>query len=308
MNNDNNRRVRKHVLMFMIVIMIIFSISTIVLSADQWDRPIVSINFTPIYENMTEQFNNLQQQLYNETAQRISNDSYLQSQINITNINITQLFSITTIYGINITQLFNITYNLQTQINDIEYDIDDINDNISSLNNIVVVLNESINSINNTLTNFTTLFNTTIEYLNDTIYQINASIKQPIGKYINWNTTNFWINETELNNTINDISENKQYLYIDSINVTSGIGYFTTNYTIEYLLTRITINGLGIYRSECVEYINGTIIDKNRIPHNTVWDIEKNYAINDNINCTIINANTDGIFNITLTYIDNGLV
>lgn len=327
-DNAEKKRFRKLMILILLVVVILFSISQFVLSADQWDRPIVTVNYTPQFLNLTDQLNNLQNQLYNETAQRISNDTYLQSQINITQMNITQLFQITTIYGINISQLFNITNNLNNDINNIENDIVNIyvdidalynltyelSSNLTNLTDLIVVLNESITILNETLSNLTILFNTTTFNLNSSINDlynitaaINSSIKQPTGPYLSYNSSNFWINETALNTTINNISKNKQYLYISTINVTSGTGQLTTNYTIEYLLTRITINGLGIFRSQCIEYTNGWIIDQNRIPHNILWDIEKNYAINDRVNCTITNAVTDGIYNITLTYINNGL-
>lgn len=256
-----------------ITLFIILMISSV--NADsQWDRPLVIFNITPFVVNFTNNLEYLDSKIDNETINRVLNDSYLQSQINVTKINITQLFSITTIYGINISQLTNDIYN--------------INNDISIINSNITYIYELI------------------ENLNDTLYIVNSTIKQPSEKYLSYNSSNFYINESVLNITINNISQNKKYLYITSINVTSGSGFMITNISIRYLLTRITINGMSIYRSECVESTSGNIIDKDRIPHNKVFDIEKNYAIDGMINCTITNANTDGIYNITITYINNG--
>jgi len=298
----------------MLSIMMLMMTSS-VQSSDTWDRPLVVFNITPYVLNFTNNLDNLQEQLNNETAWRILNDTYLQNQINVHNYNISQLFNTTIIYGQNISYLYNLTYNMSQDINNIEGDINNIQDDIFYLYNYtynlsgqLVVLNNSLVILNQTLTNFTVLFNTTIDNLYNLTYMINSTIKQPYGDYLSWNNSYFWINETKLNYTINNISENKEYLYIGIVNVTGGNGYLTTNYSIEYLLTRITINGLGIFRSECVEFTNGWIIDKDRIPHNQVWDIEKNYAINDKINCTISSALVDGLYNITLTYINNGLI
>lgn len=308
-NHKFRDRIRKYSIITLFIIISIFLLSHSVLSVyDTWDRPVNQINYTEITLNFT-------QMLDDERNARIGNDTLLQSQINTTNNNITQLYNITATIQNNITNIYTIIYMFEYNItelygitDDIYDDIDDIYQNISAIDENIVALNGSINSLNDTLTNFTALINATINDLNNTIQLVNASIKQPSGIYIDFNNTNFWIKENELNNTINNIAENREYLYITTINVTSGTGTITTNYTIEYLLTRITINGIGIYRSECVEYTNATIIDKNRIPHNTLWDIEKNYAINDKINCTITSAVTDGIYNITLTYINNGIV
>jgi hypothetical protein len=290
-----------------------------VYSADQWDRPVYTVNFTPQFLNITDAINNLQGQINNETQWRILNDSYLQGQISNQSINISQLFNLTNIYGINISYLYSLTNNLSSDISSINGDInniynnlDIIYNNISSLYNITVVLNNGIISVNQTLTNLTTIFNSTVNIFNTSIqdlynisYMINSSIKQPFGQYLSYNQSNFWINESLLNDTINNISKNREVLYISSINITNGTGLFVSS-NIEYLITKIEIDGQTNFKSECIEFTNGNMIDKNRQTHHYIWYIEKNYAINDNVNCSIINGD-NGQYNLTITYLTNGL-
>lgn len=307
-HDKSDKRRRNIVIIVFVLVTLFLVLSQIVLSTDQWDRPLVIFNVTPFVINFTNNLNYLEQKIDNETIQRISNDTYIQSQINESKINITQLFNITTIYGINISQLFNITSNLNNDINNIENDIIDIYIDIDTLYNITDIHTQNISYLIGLVDNLTILtqtINQSITNLNNSINQINQSIKQPYGEYLSWNSSNFWINETSLNTTINNISKNRQNLYISTINVSSGSGFIQTT-NIEYLLTKITINGFNNFRSECIESTSGSIIDKDRQVHHYIWDIEKNYAINDKINCSITSA-TDGIYNITITYVTNGL-
>jgi hypothetical protein len=249
---------------------IMLMMTNLVVSEDQWDRPVYTVNFTPEFLNISNALNTLNSGLYNETQARIGNDTIIYN-------NLTYLY-------LNIDSLWNFTHTMNNSINDL-YDS-------------IVVLDSSINAINMTLTTF-------IAYTNTTMQSINESIKQPYGQYLPFNSSNFWVNETLLNNTINNISKNKLNLYTYSINVVNGTGNITS-YNLNYLITRITINGNNNFRSECQETPTNLIIDKDRQVHHLTWDIEKNYAINSQVNCTITNAN-DGIYNLTITYISNGL-
>jgi hypothetical protein len=57
------------------------------------------------------------------------------------------------------------------------------------------------------------------------------------------------------------------------------------------------------------EYPNtSNIIDANRQRHkDTIWDIEKSYAINSQVNAKIINSQIDEAFTIQITYLTNGV-
>lgn len=258
--------------------------SELVEGSDQWDRPTYVVNLTPIVINFTQITDNLQSQIYNETQYRIGNDSLLQSQINSNSIDINNLYDITDNLNTSVIQLYSILSQININISDLYNSISLLTTNLSNLDG-------KINSVNNSLTSM--------------ILTVNSTIKQPTGKYLSFNSDEFWINESVLNITINNISQNKKYLNIMTVNVTNGTSYSQSS-NIRYLLTRITINGIGNFKSECVESSSGTMIDKSRQEHHLTWDIEKNYAIDDKVNCTITQAN-DGQYNITLTYINNGL-
>jgi len=146
---------------------------------------------------------------------------------------------------------------------------------------------------------------------------INASelnITFPSGKagFQPWlynDSTYIYFNESYFNQTIQEQAEVKTYE--EYINVTSsgGIAYGKSSSTLDFQITRITVTPSILttqYRFEAVKDSNGEIIDKNRIKHTGVWDIEKAIAIdNDYVNITITQANPDDTFSVKITYIDN---
>lgn len=118
------------------------------------------------------------------------------------------------------------------------------------------------------------------------------------------------INETYLNNTINNISIIQEVVYNTScVVVVSNCSAVLS--TIHFQITNIVVtpvNLSGTYRFEMTEYPNASnVIDTNRIPHNSVWNIQKNYAINGQSQVNVTSANAGSSFNFAITYITNGV-
>jgi hypothetical protein len=201
-----------------------------------------------------------------------------------------------------------------------------------SLTGQINELNNTINIINTTGNIQMLGFNTTNE-----LYNIFYTQNNPLG-FINWtNATNsfyplhsnpngyinnslkpnspyfyndslyFYFNETKLNQTINNISKINKYINTIYCNVQSGICQNISIINVSYLITEIKvmpINNNTIYRFEATEDANN--IDTNRIPHKGVWDIEKNYAINNQVQINIT-SNNDELFTTQIIYIKNGV-
>jgi len=136
-----------------------------------------------------------------------------------------------------------------------------------------------------------------------TLNNITYQIKQPTGPYLAFDNTTFWVNETQLNNTIKNISKNYKSTYTmtctgANCNVTSAIN-------ISYLITQIIVTppNNNPYRFQLTEYPNtALIIDRDIQQHSGVWDIQKNYAIDGQVNGVISN----GValpYNITIVYV-----
>jgi len=143
------------------------------------------------------------------------------------------------------------------------------------------------------------------------ILDVNSTIKQPSGQYIAYNNTNFWINDTELNKTINNISKVRTLVYNMTCTTVSGTcGVFST-INITYQITEIKVIPTTLatnYRFQMTEYPNTVnIIDKDRTAHNGIWDIEKSYSINGQVQANITNANNDELFTISTIYLYNGI-
>lgn len=149
--------------------------------------------------------------------------------------------------------------------------------------------------------------------LNETIYAIAGIVDTNTEKagaqpYLYNDSDYIYLNETKLNATIVDISEVNVYQENITVTVSGGTGSGQSLNTIDFEITRITVfpPSSANYRFEAVQDSDGDIIDKDRIPHNGIWDIEKSYAIdNDYVNVSIFNANTDGSYIVRLIYLDN---
>lgn len=152
-------------------------------------------------------------------------------------------------------------------------------------------------NFNGTLLTFNdTLLNNTIELL-DTDTQKNAS-----GPYLYNDSTTIYLNETYLINQ----TEVRQIEEVKNISVVGGTGSATTDNVIDFEIKQITVECSSgtVFRFEAIEATSGDIIDKDRKQHNTLWDIEKNYIINDKINLSITNTNpTTDTCNVTIKYL-----
>jgi hypothetical protein len=266
--------IRKYIIWVLVIVIGLFSLSQFVLSADVWDRPVYSVNYTPQFMNISNELNILQQQLYNETIHRIQNDSYLNNSIYYMNQSI----------YVDIDLLYNYINSINYSLYYLTGVVDELIMNMSTLGNQILILNDSINN------------------LTQLIQQVNLTIKQPSGQYIEYNSTNFWINESKLNSTINNISKNKKNIYSITLNGTNSI---ISNITISYLITEIDVfTNSSSYRLQVTEYPSNSMIERDRIPHNRDWLIEKNYVINSPVNITVQGT---GIFNVQIQYISNGV-
>jgi hypothetical protein len=315
------KKFRRFSIIMLIIVIILFSVMMFVNAADTWDRPITApFNFTYYNITITAELQNLQSQIDNETASRISNDTRLNSSINNLSYNL-QTYYYTSSQSDNLFYLksnpsgyINDTY-LQSQLIilntsiyiDIDYLInytDYINASLSQLYGLITAMNDTINNHTVsiiTLNQSVNTLNQSVNALNQSVIVMNQSIKQPTGQYLSFNSSNFWINETALNTTVNDIAKNKKNLYtITMYNTSEHISVMN----ISYLITSVNVYTVSNnYRLQVTEYPSGNMIEKDRIPHQNNWSIEKNYAVNSLINISITG---NGIFNVTVEYITNG--
>lgn len=144
--------------------------------------------------------------------------------------------------------------------------------------------------------------------LNETIESLGGDTRMTTAPpYLYNDSTTIYFNETELNDTIDIRSEVKVFNYTLIIPVISGSGTNITSSLIDFEITQITVTppGVGSYRFQAGELATGNIIDRDRIPHNGIWDISKSYAIdNQQVQCNISSA-IDGNYTVTIKYLDN---
>lgn len=117
-----------------------------------------------------------------------------------------------------------------------------------------------------------------------------------------FNGTYLSFNESKLQ------EETEVVLREETINlVSSGGTASATTSVLDFEIKEIRVNTTAgtKFRFEAVETTSGNIIDKDRIQHETLWAIEKNYVINDSVNLTITSANPDDTFTATIKYLDN---
>ena len=120
--------------------------------------------------------------------------------------------------------------------------------------------------------------------------------------WLSFNGSNLEFNETHL------IQEAEVVVRTEVINIVSagGVGSAITS-LLDFEITQITVNTTAgtMFRFEATETSTGNFIDKNRMLHNTLWDIEKSFAINDTVTLDITSANPDDTFTVTIKYLDN---
>lgn len=135
----------------------------------------------------------------------------------------------------------------------------------------------------------------------------NPNPLQPDGKYLSKNSTNFYVNEVQLNNTINDIAQND--VLTETMTITGDGTVISTN-TVSYLITEIKVlptTSTNRYHFLLTEYPSLNVIDQDRKQHDGTWDIEKNYGINSQVEATISGSTITEPITIEITYVHNGL-
>lgn len=114
-------------------------------------------------------------------------------------------------------------------------------------------------------------------------------------------------NESHFNQTVQDLAEVRAYEETFIVEVSSGFGTAQSSELLGFEITCITVTppSGATYRFEAVEDGNGTIIDKDRIPHTNIWGITKSHSLNDYVNTTISAATIDGNYSVKIKYLDN---
>jgi hypothetical protein len=112
-----------------------------------------------------------------------------------------------------------------------------------------------------------------------------------------------------VNQTLTNLSKVKAHQENLTIITSGGLGHNTSSSLLGFLITRIKIIPSSLtsnYKSLAYENSSGNIIDQDRATHIGVWDIEKNYAINDRVVINITNSNPAiETYTVNIYYIDN---
>jgi len=91
----------------------------------------------------------------------------------------------------------------------------------------------------------------------------------------------------------------------------SGVCSTISGINITHQITEVKVTPTTLtnnYKFLLTEYpTTSNIIDQDRATHVGVWDIEKNYAINGQVQANITNANIDELFTISIIYLTNGV-
>lgn len=124
-----------------------------------------------------------------------------------------------------------------------------------------------------------------------------------VSPWLSSNGTHMEFNETFLRNQTEVISRES----FTQITTVAGIGSAITIETLKFQITQIEVispSG-GKFRFEASETGTGDIIDADLVNHFDDWLIEKSFAINDTVTLNISDVQNDGVFNVTLKYLNN---
>lgn len=139
-------------------------------------------------------------------------------------------------------------------------------------------------------------------------YVLNSTTKKGDGIYLYNDSTTIYFNETKNNETINNIAENRIMTY--NFTLSSGNYSALSNINISYQITQITVipnSNTTTYRFELLEYPSYNVIERDLIPHKKVWNIEKSYALNNQILANITQSSPADTFNVIIKYLSNGV-
>jgi len=124
--------------------------------------------------------------------------------------------------------------------------------------------------------------------------------------YLSFNGTYLSFNQTKLNETIS-AGVVKAYETNLTLTTSGNQGTNSTSATKSFLLTQIIVTPNNLTNSYMFEMKTGSgnMLDRNRVSHVGVWNIEKNLAFNDTFVVNITNATVDDAYNIQIKYLDN---
>lgn len=170
--------------------------------------------------------------------------------------------------------------------------------NCSATGNISIAnLTSLIMNINQTLTMEIINLNGRVDYLNASLINLTERVDV-------MNTT-----LSNINQTIADIANVNAYSQIVPINIIGGVG-FNISTPINYLVTELIVTpptNTTTYNFQATQTnISGPMIDKDRISHTGIWDIQKQYSLSNNtLYLNIFNSSIDGLFTVQIKYINN---
>jgi hypothetical protein len=185
--------------------------------------------------------------------------------------------------------------------------------NGSNCQGVISNINFSINqTLNDYLLKDDQRYNDTFLILdvNQTLwdYLINVTSKKGDGVYLYNDSTTIYFNQTLNNQTINNIVQNQIRVY--NFTLSSGNYSALSNINISYQITQITVipnSNTTTYRFEVLEYPSYNIIERDLIPHKKVWNIEKSYALNNQILANITQSSPADTFFVSVKYLFNGV-
>jgi hypothetical protein len=199
------------------------------------------------------------------------------------------------------------------------------NSSITNLTTLIFNINQtlyaSIQDVNSSLYNYTYNVNQSLTQLFNSMNMSNYYTKQEtynkseIDSFLlnKLNVTDQRYNDTlfieNVNQTLTNLSKVKAHQENLTIITSGGLGHNTSSSLLGFLITRIKIIPSSLtsnYKSLAYENSSGNIIDQDRATHIGVWDIEKNYAINDRVVINITNSNPAiETYTVNIYYIDN---
>jgi glycerate kinase len=111
-----------------------------------------------------------------------------------------------------------------------------------------------------------------------------------------------------VNQSLTNLSRLKYHQENITITTSAGVGGGISTSLVGFLITEIKVTPTSLtsqYKFKATTYA-GNVIDQDRATHTGIWDIEKNYAINDKVVVNITNSNPAiETYTININYIDN---
>ena len=162
--------------------------------------------------------------------------------------------------------------------------------------------------VNTTLGNLTQLIlsmNQTLQNLVNSNFANSSSDGSII--FLPNNTAN--LNWTQVNSTITTIANVNAFSQTVPVTIVGGAGTNTST-VINYYLTQLIVTpptNTTTYNFQATQNnATGYMVDKNRMTHTGIWNIEKGYSLtNDTLYLNISNSSSNGLFSVQIKYINN---